>query len=729
MKRFRQPKLNIRILAVFFVGIFVLAMAELFVFSHLLGTMRQEEALLNEERMNNAQMKVESALTEVSDARGQMLAEPLFYAWSIKEMSLYRLGEMVNVTENLFGSIDCISSYCVFLKGTEYAISSYGVCTRDQYHRLCGSDVYPTEYWESVYENDFGVYYYPQAAFHCSDSAKMEEKILIPLSMESQFNDRFMVLLFLDAQMLFRDSDSFLSDGTYVFFEDTLVYTTDAEPVIDRVCQSDNLTNDNGEQYTVQSRTLERNRITLVKLQPEREATAFLRRNFVWCGVVAVGALVISTILILFSVRRMMEPVNKIFELILQHSEAKDPGFRFDARKELEVILKNREQQAAALAQRDAVLSEYLLQSRLKDLYVDPDSGLQPGDGTTYILYIQVQYRENCQQIQMSRQELDNCLQTIFTDALNGLFDSRIVFQLEPGRFAAQVTLHSEDERMESRMERFMKRLEIEQEFAWFTVIQSTPLDQQEDLSRIYKQVQEAARHAQVCDRSQLLTLPLSEEERSFGFSQEQETRLITYLSRQEMAAAAELAEQILQENLQAGISHTQMEVLCVALVNTAAQAVTKLSKNADKIAAASGVYNVITSRCNTAQEYSKSVMDFIYSVSDGDGLIPKEDPLLAKVNRYLQENYSREFSGEEMAEDLGVSRSHLSTYYKNKTGINLNESVQIFRMQKAVELLQDPDIRIGDVGVMVGIPSSNTFLRWFKKHTGMTPNEYRAKL
>lgn len=729
MKKFRQQKLNIRILAVFFVGIFVLAIAELFVFSHLLGTMRQEEALLNEERLNNAQMKVESALAEVSDARGKLLVEPLFSTWSSEEMSLYRLGEMLKVTENLFGSIECISSYCVFLKDTEYAISNYGVCTREQYQRLCGSDLYPAEYWKSVYENDFGVYYYPQAAFRYSNLMNMEEKILIPLSMESQYNNRFMVLLFLDAQMLFRDSDSFLSNGTYVFFEDALIYTTDGAPVIDRICTSDNLTGETGERYTAQSRLLDRNRITLVKLQPEREATAFLRKNFMWCGVVAVGAFVISIILILFSVRRVMEPVNKIFELIHQHSEAKDPGFRFDARKELEVILKNREQQAAALAQRDAVLSEYLLQSRLKDLYVDPDSGLQPGDGTTYILYIQVQYRENCQQIQMSRQELDNCLQTVFADALSGLFDSSIVFQLEPGRFASQVTLRTEEKAMESRMERFMKRLALEQEFAWFTVIQSTPLDQLEDLSRIYTQVQEAARHALVCDDSQLLVLPLPEEERSFGFSREQEARLITYLSRQEMAAAAELAEQILRENLQSGISHTQMEVLCVALVNTAAQAVTKLSKNADKIAAASGVYNVITSRCNTAEEYCKSVTDFIYSVSDGEGLIPRKDPLLAKVNRYLQENYSREFSSEEMAEDLGVSRSHLSTYYKNKTGINLNESVQIFRMQKAVELLQDPDIRIGDVGVMVGIPSSNTFLRWFKKHTGMTPNEYRAKL
>ena len=105
-----------------------------------------------------------------------------------------------------------------------------------------------------------------------------------------------------------------------------------------------------------------------------------------------------------------------------------------------------------------------------------------------------------------------------------------------------------------------------------------------------------------------------------------------------------------------------------------------------------------------------------------------ENDVLLNNVRRYLQENYRKEFSGEDLAEALHVSRSYLSTYYKSKTGINLNESIQIFRMQKAVELLQDPDIRVSDVGQLVGISSSNTFLRHFRKYTGTTPKEYRLK-
>ena len=118
----------------------------------------------------------------------------------------------------------------------------------------------------------------------------------------------------------------------------------------------------------------------------------------------------------------------------------------------------------------------------------------------------------------------------------------------------------------------------------------------------------------------------------------------------------------------------------------------------------------------------------FIRATVVSTGEPEQEDPILQKIQQYLTENYHREFSGEEMAEALWVSRSYLSTYYKSKTGNNLSDSIQLYRIQKALELLKDPTVKIGQVGAMVGIPSSNTFLRQFKKYTGMTPKEYRLK-
>ncbi len=731
MKAVKVTKLNTRLLAVFFLAVFVLAMAEFFVFSHLLGSMEQEEKTINRERLNNAQTKLDMEFEEIRVAYMQVVLERAFRYWVGDEPALYQQYEMRAKASELFDENESISGWAILLKDTQWVISSGGVLPDAAFDGIRKNSTYNMVYWRQAFHSSSGARYYPQSRYLCiGEGTGVREQNLVPLTMKSPYNDMCMVVLLLDMEALCTQSDTYLQEGTYLFWDGELIYTTDDTPILSSIPGEETLTDEADGRYVVYTGTLQ-NGITVVKLQPELEATSVLRNNFLICIVIAVAALVLTAILIPASIKRVMDPVNRMYGLIHQHSEAKDPGFRFDACEELEVILKNREQQASALAQRDAVLSEYFLQSKLKNVYVDMHTAPQTQEGDAYILYIQVQYQPSCREgIAMPRAELESCIQTMLSGTLNNLFASTMVFQLEPGRFAARVTLPTEDADIESRMDRFMKRLDIEQEFACFTVIRSGVLKENDELSEVYAQVQEAARQALVCDRSQLLTLPLPErKEKEFVFTGQQEKSLITLISKQMIPEAVELAEEIIEENMKRGISHIQTEILCVALVNTVAHGATRLEETADKIAAASGVYNVITSRCTTMEEYRQTVTDFIRSMGGEEHLAEERDVLLNNVRRYLQENYQKEFSGEDMAMALHVSRSYLSTYYKSKTGINLNESIQIFRMQKAVELLQDTDIRVGDVGALVGIPSSNTFLRWFKKYTGMTPNEYRSKL
>lgn len=731
MKAVKTPKLNTRLLAVFFLAVFVLAVTEIFMLSYLLRSVEQEEKTINLERLNNAQTKLDMEFEEIRNAYTKVVLEKDFTYWIGETPSDYQQYEMRLKAAELFDNNTGINGWAILLKDTDWVISSGGVLSDSAFDGIRKSNAYNMPYWRSVFESTVGARYYPESKFQCiGEGAKVGQQDLVPLTMKSYFNDMCMLVILLDMDALCAKSDTYLQEDTYLFWDGALIYTTDEKPIITGVPQEETLTDGEGENYVVYSGEME-NGMTVVKLQPELEATSVMRSNFLVCIVIAASALVVTAVLIPMSIKRVMDPVNRMYGLIHQHSEAKDPGFRFDACQELEVILKNREQQAAALAQRDAVLSEYFLQSRLKNVYVDMHTKPQTQEGTAYILYIQVQYQAACSEgIKMPRAELESCIQSMLSGTLSNLFETTMVFQLEPGRFAARVTLPVEDGQIESRMDRFMKRLEIEQEFAYFTVIQSAALSQNDELSQVYTQVQEAARLALVCDRSQLLRLPLPEKkEKEFIFTGQQEKSLLTLVTQQKLPEAAKLAEEILTENLKRGISHMQTEILCVALVNTVTHGATQLEETADKIAAASGVYNVITSRCATAEEYVQTVTEFIRSLDSGAQITDENDELLSNVRRYLQENYQKEFSGEELAAALHVSRSYLSTYYKSKTGINLSESIQLFRMQKAVELLQDPGIRVSEVGAMVGIPSSNTFLRWFKKYTGMTPNEYRSKL
>ena len=47
-------------------------------------------------------------------------------------------------------------------------------------------------------------------------------------------------------------------------------------------------------------------------------------------------------------------------------------------------------------------------------------------------------------------------------------------------------------------------------------------------------------------------------------------------------------------------------------------------------------------------------------------------------------------------------------------------------QMKKAISLLKESEEKISDIGLKVGYINPNSFMRVFKKYTGMTPSECR---
>ena len=49
-------------------------------------------------------------------------------------------------------------------------------------------------------------------------------------------------------------------------------------------------------------------------------------------------------------------------------------------------------------------------------------------------------------------------------------------------------------------------------------------------------------------------------------------------------------------------------------------------------------------------------------------------------------------------------------------------------RIERAEELLRTADLSVTEICTLVGFTSLGTFSSSFKKHTGLTPSEYRAR-
>ncbi|NOU86642.1 helix-turn-helix domain-containing protein [Paenibacillus sp. LMG 31460] len=101
-------------------------------------------------------------------------------------------------------------------------------------------------------------------------------------------------------------------------------------------------------------------------------------------------------------------------------------------------------------------------------------------------------------------------------------------------------------------------------------------------------------------------------------------------------------------------------------------------------------------------------------------------DPIIDVVTDYINAHLGDDITLDLLADKLSITGTYLSTYFKQKKGINFSEYINNVRMRKAQELLETTDLKVLDIASMVGYYSVNAFIRKFKKFTGIPPGEFR---
>lgn len=95
----------------------------------------------------------------------------------------------------------------------------------------------------------------------------------------------------------------------------------------------------------------------------------------------------------------------------------------------------------------------------------------------------------------------------------------------------------------------------------------------------------------------------------------------------------------------------------------------------------------------------------------------------------YIEKHYSEKLTLQEVAETCYVSQWHLSKLLNKYAGQSFYDILNKVRISAAKELLKDPSLRVGDIGMMVGYMDNAHFSRIFKKLTGCSANEYRNQM
>lgn len=105
------------------------------------------------------------------------------------------------------------------------------------------------------------------------------------------------------------------------------------------------------------------------------------------------------------------------------------------------------------------------------------------------------------------------------------------------------------------------------------------------------------------------------------------------------------------------------------------------------------------------------------------------EVPVIKKAKEYIREHQAEKISLGNVAKAVNMSAFYFCKMFKKAAGINFTDYLTRVRIERAQNLLLNPNLRISEIGFEVGFQSLTHFNRVFKKIAGQSPTDYRAQL
>lgn len=120
-------------------------------------------------------------------------------------------------------------------------------------------------------------------------------------------------------------------------------------------------------------------------------------------------------------------------------------------------------------------------------------------------------------------------------------------------------------------------------------------------------------------------------------------------------------------------------------------------------------------------RDYYRELLPDVYRNARG-----KSTQEIVRVQRYIEEHYDQEISLKALAELACVSPHYFSAYFKAETGQNYKAFLTRVRMERAMELVIDSDLKTYEIAERVGYNNVRRFVDAFRAAYGMSPLDYR---
>ncbi|WP_168120562.1 response regulator [Paenibacillus sp. HB172176] len=100
----------------------------------------------------------------------------------------------------------------------------------------------------------------------------------------------------------------------------------------------------------------------------------------------------------------------------------------------------------------------------------------------------------------------------------------------------------------------------------------------------------------------------------------------------------------------------------------------------------------------------------------------------IAHAIRYINENYHKDISLNDVAGIVGLSQNYLSALFKKEAGVKFVDYLSNVRVENVKRLLRETQLKAYEIAEMTGFSDVSYLCKVFKKNTGTVLNDYRKR-
>jgi two-component system, response regulator YesN len=169
-----------------------------------------------------------------------------------------------------------------------------------------------------------------------------------------------------------------------------------------------------------------------------------------------------------------------------------------------------------------------------------------------------------------------------------------------------------------------------------------------------------------------------------------------------------------------------------VDVVLAIAKLVNDFNGEVDKVIPELNSIEMIMSKIKTTEQLREQIYNILSTALDFRDNQPKGQyvEIIRRTKEYIEQSYSDpELSLNKVANLANLSSSHFSVVFSKENGLTFKEYLTDIRMNRAKELLRMTALKSADIAYQVGYNDPHYFSTAFKKHTGLTPTEFRFQV